>query len=329
MKAIVYHSYGIPSEVMKVEDVERPVLSPGKVLVKVHAASINAADKLLIEGDTLLQRLIAGGIRKPGKKILGGDIAGVVEAAGAGVTRFQPGDKIYGDISSAGFGGFAEYVLVSEDHIAPKPAQLTFVQAAAVPLAGMTALQGLRDKGEIQPGQTVLITGASGGVGSFAVQLAKHFGASVTATASTGKLEEVLQLGADRVIDYTREDITKSGLQFDLIFDIAAYRPFSIYRPIMKPGGRYVLAGGSISRILKTVALAPLASKFGSKTFTNVMQKADSDDLRYMNSLLESGAIKPVIDRCYPLEQVAAAFTHFKSHRVCGKVVIGIASNEC
>lgn len=324
MKALVFRSYGNPSDVLKVEDVEKPVLAPGKVLVKVHAASINAADKLMIGGDTLLQRMIAGGLRTPGKQIMGVDMAGIVEAVAPDVTQYAPGDAVYGDLSASGYSGFAEYASVIADHLAMKPANLSFAQAAAVPVAGLTALQGLRDIGRIKAGQEVLITGASGGVGSFAVQLAKYFGASVTATASAGKLASVRQLGADRVLDYTAQDVTKSGLQFDLILDIAAYRPFSDYRAVLKPGGRYVLAGGSISRIMKSLIFGRFASIFGGKTFTNVSQTANREDLLWMNNLHEEGVIKPVIDGCYSYEQYADAFRHFSGKRTCGKVIINM-----
>ena len=324
MKALVFRSYGNPSDVVKVEEVQKPALAPGRVLVKVHAASINAADKLMMGGDTLLQRLIAGGLRTPGKQIMGVDMAGVVEAVAPDVKHYAPGDAVYGDLSSSGYSGFAEYVTVKAEHIVLKPENLSFAQAAAVPLAGHTALQGLRDIGRIKAGQDVLITGASGGVGSFAVQLAKYFGASVTAMASAGKLASVRQLGADRVLDYAAQDVTKSGLQFDLILDIAAYRPFSDYRALLKPGGRYVLAGGSISRIMKTLIFGRFASIFGGKTFTNVAQAAKREDLLWLNSLLEVGAIKPVIDGCYSYKKYADAFSHFSGNRTCGKVIINM-----
>lgn len=322
MKALVFRRYGNPSDVLKIEDVEKPVLAPGKVLVKVHAASINAADRLMIGGDTLLQRMIAGGLRSPGKKIMGVDMAGIVEAVAPDVKQYARGDAVYGDLSASGYSGFAEYVAVNAEHIALKPVNLSFAQAAAVPIAAVTALQGLRDTGGIKAGQDVLITGASGGVGSFAVQLAEYFGATVTAMASTSKLAGIRQLGADRVLDYTTEDVTRSGLKFDLILDVAAYRPFSDYRPVLKSGGRYVLAGGSISRIMKTLILGRFASIFGGKTFTNVAQTAKREDLLWMNNLLETGEIAPVIDGCYDYRQFADAFRHFSENRTCGKVVI-------
>lgn len=325
MQALTYRRYGTP-DVLAFETVEKPVPAAEHVLVKVHATSINAGDTLLLRGETLMTRMIAGGLRAPGRRIPGGDVAGVVEAVGSGVTRFRVGDAVYGDVSSAGFGGFAEYVSVKETLLAPKPAAVSFEQAAAVPVAAQTALQGLRDVGQIQAGQSVLITGASGGVGSFAVQLAKHFGATVTATGSTRSLAAVAALGADRVIDYTRNDITKSGLRFDLILDIAAYRPFSDYRPLLNPGGRYVLAGGAISRILKTIALGKFASMFGGKTFTNIAQSPRQDDLVLLAELIDAGHITPAIDGCYPFSKAADAFWHFSDRRGCGKVVVSMTA---
>jgi NADPH:quinone reductase-like Zn-dependent oxidoreductase len=327
MQAIVYHTYGTP-DVLRLEKVETPTPAADEVLVRVHAASVNAADEHLLRGASLLVRMMAGGLNAPKKKILGADIAGVVEAVGSAVTKFKPGDAVYGDVSAARSGGFAEYAAVPEKFLALKPVNLSFEEAAAVPIAGMTALQGLRDKGQLQAGQKVLITGASGGVGSFAVQIAKAFGAEVTATCSTGKMEMVRALGADHVIDYTREDVTKGGQRYDVILDVAAYRPFSDYRPVMSATGRYVLLGGAVSRILRALVTAPLASRRGGQMFVTHTQNPDQATLVTLKEMIEAGKLKPVIDRCYPLTETPDAVRYLESRSVRGKIVIVVAGND-
>lgn len=323
MKAVIYTKYGSP-DVLQHQEVEKPLPKDDQILVKIHTTSVNAADWLLLRGESILVRLMAGGLNQPKKEILGIDIAGRVEAVGSRVKKFKPGDEVYGDLSGCGMGGFAEYVAVPENALALKPASLTFEQAAAVPLAAVTALQGLRDKGRIQPGQKVLITGASGGVGTFAVQLARYFGADVTAVCSTSKMDMVRSIGANRVIDYTQEDVTKNGQQYDLILDIAAYRPFTDYKPILNRGGVYIVAGGSIGRLFRAMLLGPVASLTGGKTFGTLSAKPDPNDLVVMKELLEAGKVVPVIDRCYPLHETVEAFRYFGAGQARGKVVISV-----
>ncbi|MDZ4768542.1 MAG: NAD(P)-dependent alcohol dehydrogenase [Chloroflexota bacterium] len=323
MKAIVYNSYGSP-DVLHLQEVAEPTLAHDHVLVKIHATSVNAADWLFLRGDALLVRLMAGGVRSPKNKTLGVDTAGVVEAVGASVTRFKPGDAVYGDLSTSGAGGFAEYVAVPEKFLALKPTTLSFEAAAAVPLAGSTALQAVRDAGAVQPGQTVLINGASGGVGSFAVQIAKVFGAHVSATCSTGKMDMVAALGAERVIDYTRTDITAQGGRYDLVVDAAAHRPFSDYASVLNPGGRYVVVGGALGRIFRALLLGPVASLRGGKTFGAMSQKPNQTDLIALKALIEEGKIIPALDRCFPLDQTAEAMRYFGAGQVRGKVVVRV-----
>lgn len=327
MKAMVYHQYGSP-DMLGLEEVEKPVPGKGEVLVKVYATSITAGDWIFLKGENFMVRLMAGGITKPTKIILGVDMAGRVEATGPGVTQFQPGSEVYGEIFSAGLGGFAEYVTVPEKLLALKPKNLTFEQTAAVPVAGMTALQGLRDKARLQAGQKILITGASGGVGTFAIQLARHFGAEVTATCSTGKIDFIRSLGVQHVADYSQEDITKNGQQYDAILDIAAYRPFSDYKPILKPDGRYIMVGGSFENIYRRMFLGPFASMMGKQTFDGVMQKSDQKDLLVLKELLEAGKIVPVIDSCYPLEEIAKGFRRIGDRHVQGRVVITVTQDN-
>ena len=249
MKAIICPRYGSP-DVLQLREVEKPVPQADEVLIQIHAASLNSRDLRMLRANPFFMRLMPGGFFRPKNKILGGDFAGRVEEIGRGVTQFKPGDEVFGYLPSAtGRGTFAEYVCARENYISLKPANLTFEQAAAVPLAAMTALQGLRDKGNIQPGQKVLINGASGGVGTFAVQIAKAFGAEVTAVCSTRNLEMVRSLGADHVIDYTKEDFTKNGLKYDLILAVNGYHPISDYLRALKPEGSYVVAGGSMLQL--------------------------------------------------------------------------------
>ncbi len=241
MKAIVYEKYG-PPEVLQLKEVEKPTPKDDEVLIKVHVASANAAGWHLLRADPFFVRLMGGGLLKPKNKILGADIAGRVEAVGRNVKQFQPGDEVFGDISGCGFGGFAEYVCARENALVLKPASMTFEEAAAIPQAAVLALQGLRDKRQIQPGQKVLINGAGGGVGTFAVQLAKYFGAEVTGVDSTKKLDMLRSIGADHVIDYTQKDYTKSGQCYDLILDVAAHRSIFDYKRALSPEGIYVMA---------------------------------------------------------------------------------------
>jgi NADPH:quinone reductase-like Zn-dependent oxidoreductase len=326
MKAIVYTEYG-PPDVLELREVEKPTPQDNEVLIKVHAASINSFDMRHLRADPFLIRF-GGGLLKPKKNILGVDVAGEVEAVGKNVTQFQPGDEVFGDICECGCGGFAEYVPVRENVLASKPTGMTFKEAAAIPMAAVTALKGLRDKGEIKSGQSVLINGASGGVGTFAVQIAKSFGAEATAVCSTRNLDLIRSLGADHVIDYTREDFTKSGELYDLILACNGYHPLSAYKRALRPYGIYVMAGGSMKQIFEPMYLGPWLSMFGSKKLTNISSKPSREDLSYLIELYEAGKLKPVIDKCYPLHLTADAFWYIEKEHAQGKVVITVEHNS-
>ena len=321
MKAIVYHKYGSP-DVLELKDVEKPTPKDDEVLVKVHAASLNAADWHLLRGKPFLVRLMGFGLLKPKNKILGADMAGRVEAVGRNVKQFQPGDEVFGEISECGFGAFAEYVCAPENALALKPGSMAFDEAAAVPLAALTALRGLRDKGQIQPGQKVLINGASGGVGTFAVQIAKSFGAEVTAVCSTRNLDKARSIGADQVIDYTQDDFTKSGQRYDLILAANGYHSIWDYKRALSPKGIYVMVGGSMAQMYQAMFLGPLISKTGSKKMGFLLQKSNQEDLVFMRELLEAGKVVSVIDRRYPLSEVPEAIRYLEEGHARGKVVI-------
>ncbi len=316
MKAIVYTKFG-PPDVLQLKEVEKPIPKDNEILMKVHAASANAYDWRHLRADPFFIRLMGAGLLKPKHKILGADIAGRVEAVGGQVKQFQPGDDVFGD---GGYGGFAEYVCVDENRFVLKPANLTFEEAAAVPMAGLTALQGLRDKGQIQAGQKVLINGASGGVGSFAVQIAKSFETEVTGVCRTTKMDFVRSLGADHVMDYTQEDVTENKQQYDLIFDTAAHRSIPKYKRILSSGGIYVLAGGSMSRIFQLM----LMSMTGAKNMRLVVAKISQKDLLFIIELIHSGKVKPAIDKRYPLNETAEALRYLEEGRARGKVVITV-----
>ncbi len=323
MKAIVYTKYG-PPEVLKLKEVERPTPKDNEVLVKVHAASVNYGDLPILRGEPL-QRLIGGGPLKPKHKILGDDIAGRVEAVGRNVKQFQPGDEVFG-ISA--FGAFAEYVCATEDLLVLKPASMTFEEAAAIPIAASTALNGLRDKGQIQSGQKVLINGASGGVGTFAVQIAKSFGAEVTGVCSSRKLDMVRSIGADQVIDYAREDFTKSGQRYDLILAVGGYHPISDYKRALSPEGIYVCAGGSAAQYFQALLLGPLISMMGSKKLGSMYGNPKQKDYVFLIELFEAGKVVPVIDRRYPLSKVPEALRYLEEGHAHGKVVITVEHNS-
>ena len=316
MKAIVYTKYG-PPDVLQFREVEKPVPKDNEILIKVRAASANAYDWRHLRADPFLIRFMGAGLLKPKHKILGADISGEVEAAGRDIKQFKPGDEVFGD---GGYGGFAEYVCVAEARFVLKPAALTFEDAAAAPMAALTALQGLRDLGKIQAGQKVLINGASGGVGTFAVQIARNYGTEVTGVCRTTKMDLVRSIGADQVVDHTREDITEGERRFDLIFDVAAYRPASDFKRILKPGGLYVIAGGSISRIFQAMFL----SKFGAKNVKVVIAHVDQTDMLFISELMAAGQVKPVIDRRYPLRETAEALRYLEQGNARGKVVITV-----
>jgi len=325
MKAIVYQKYGSP-DVLELKEVEKPSPKDNEVLVKVHAASVNDWDWGLLRGTPFVNRLLFG-LLKPKIKILGVDIAGLVEAVGRNVKQFQPGDEVFGDISGCGWGGFAEYVCARDNALAPKPASMTFDEAAAVPQAALLALQGLRDKGQIQPGQKVLINGAGGGAGTFAVQIAKSFEAEVTGVDSTSKLDIMRSIGADQVIDYTQEDFTKNGQRYDLILDIAAYHSVFDYKRALSPKGIYVMVGGSTARMFQVVFLGPWISMTTSKKMGILMHKPNKD-LAFMKELFEAGKVKPVIDKRYLLSEVAEALRYFGEGHARGKVVITMEHNN-
>ncbi|HEX8231363.1 MAG TPA: NAD(P)-dependent alcohol dehydrogenase [Chloroflexia bacterium] len=322
MKAIVYTKYGSP-DVLTLREVSKPTPKDGEVLIRIHAASVNAADLHLLRGTPFLFRLQCG-LLKPKKQILGADIAGRVEAVGKDVTRFQPGDEVFGDISGCGFGGFAEYVAVSENTLVRKPASMTFEQAAAVPMAAVTALQALRNKAQIKPGQSILVNGASGGVGTFAVQIAKSFEAEVTAVCSTSKVDLVRSLGADHVIDYTQEDFTMNGQRYDLILAANGYHSLSDYKRALTPTGTYVMSGGSTAQMFQVMLLGPLHSKSGSQKMTTGGAGPNVEDLVFMKELLEASKVTAVIDRCYPLSEVAEAIRYLEKGHARGKVVISM-----
>jgi NADPH:quinone reductase-like Zn-dependent oxidoreductase len=321
MKAIVTARYGSP-DVLELKDVEKPTPKNDEVLVKVQAASVNPADWHLLEGKPVIARPMSGGLLKPKNTRPGSDIAGRVEAVGSAVKEFQPGDEVFG----SGRGGFAEYMCTREDALVLKPANVSFEDAAAMPVAAITALQGLRDKGQIHAGQKVLINGASGGVGTFAVQIAKSFGAEVTGVCSTGNLEMVRSIGADHVIDYTKEDFTKKEHRYHLILATAGYHSIFAYRRALGPNGIYVFVGSShlMRSLFEAMLLGPLISRTGSKKMRFFVARINKNDLLFLRDLLEAGKVKPVIDRRYPLSEVPEALRYLEEGHAKGKVVITI-----
>ena len=320
MKAIVQRAYGEPSEVLDLQEVEKPAPKDNEVLIKIQAASITFGDLAAVKGEPAIARLSLG-LREPKIKTPGKDIAGVVEAVGADVKRFKPGDEVFGDLSESGWGAYAEYVSVPEKVLVQKPANITCEAAAAVPESAVVALQGLQDKGGIQSGQKVLIYGASGGIGTFAVQIAKSFGAEVTGVCSTRNLELVRSLGADHIIDYTVEDFTQDAAQYDLILATAGYRSIFDYRRALAPGGHYVATGGEMAQIFQPMLLGPLVSSEGRK-MTNLAMKPDTQDLTFVKELIEAGKVTPVIDKCYPLSELPEALRYYGEGRSRGKVVV-------
>jgi NADPH:quinone reductase-like Zn-dependent oxidoreductase len=326
MKAIVYCDYGVPN--LKFQEIEKPTPEDDQLLVKVRAASVNPLDWHFVEGTPYFMRLIGVGLRKPKDTRLGVDFAGTVEAVGKNVTKFKPGDEVFGGRT----GAFAEYVCVREPRaVALKPANITFEQAASVPIAAITALQGVRDKGKVQPGQKILINGASGGVGTFAVQIAKSVGADVTGVCSTRNLDMVRSLGADHVIDYTKEDFTKGDQRYDVILDNVANRSLSECRRVLNPNGRYVLIGGGganegrwlgpgLTQALKAMVL----SKFVSQKMGMMMGELNQKDLTALADLMQSGKVTPVIDRTYKLSELPQAIQYLEQGHARGKVVIAV-----
>ncbi|WP_233512091.1 NAD(P)-dependent alcohol dehydrogenase [Haloferax sp. Atlit-12N] len=321
MTAVVYSEYGGP-EVLRLDEVDLPTPGDDDVLVRVMARSVNAGDWHLLRGTPFLVRLVYGGYRKPKFPILGVDIAGRVEAVGMNVVDFQSGDEVVADLSKNGFGGFAEYVSLPASAVVRKPATVSFEAAAAAPTAGVAALQALRDVGKLQSGETVLVNGASGGVGTFAVQIAKFLGAEVTAVCSTAKMETVRAIGADHVIDYTQEDVTERETEYDLILDAAGTHSMRSYARVLRPTGRYVFVGGPTRRFVTALLAGPMLSMTGGKRFRTFMLNPDRDDLAFVMELLESGDVEPVIDRQYHLGEVPAAIQDLEAGRVTGKLVV-------
>ncbi|MCP5052276.1 MAG: NAD(P)-dependent alcohol dehydrogenase [bacterium] len=321
MKAIVYTEYGTPG-VLQLKEVEKPAIKDNEVLINVHAASINSWDGDLLRGSPFIVRLVGGGIRKPKLNILGIDIAGKVEEVGKNVKRLKPGDDVFGDISGCGFGGFAEYVAAREDILALKPAGMTFEEAATISHTAVLALQGLRNKREIQPGQRILFNGSGGGVGTFGLQIAKSFGAEVTCVDNTGKLDKLRSLGADHVIDYTKDDFTKNDERYDLVLDVVGNRSIFDYKRALSPTGRYVMIGGGTPLILQAMLLGPLISITGSKKMGVLPHQPKKEDLEFMTELFEAGKVVPVIDKRFPLSETADAFRYYEEGRFIGKIVI-------
>ncbi len=323
MQAMVSAQYGSP-DVLQLKEVAKPTPKDDEVLVKVHAAGVNAADWRWLRGDPLIGRFVYG-LLAPKNTILGADIAGQVEAVGQDVKAFKPGDSVFGDLSGDGFGGFAEYVSARAGALALKPANLTYQQAAAVPMAAVTALQGLRTTGQIQPGQKVLVNGASGGVGTFAVQIAKALGAEVTAVCSTRNVAQARALGADHVIDYTQADFTQNGQHYDLILGANGYQPLAAYKRALSPTGRYVMTGGSGAQMFQAMLLGPLLFGSGTQKIGNGGAGPNPEDLAFVQALLAAGKVVPVIDRTYPLSQVPDAIRYVEAGHARGKVVITLA----
>jgi NADPH:quinone reductase-like Zn-dependent oxidoreductase len=326
MKAIVHERYGSP-EVLQLKEVVKPAPKEDEVLIKLHASSINAMEWHLLSADLIFVRLMGMGLFKPKNIFLGADLAGRIEAVGSKVSQFRPGDEVFG-FSARYASAYAEYICASEKEITLKPKTLSFEQAAAIPVAAITALQGLRDQGNIQRGQKVLIQGASGGVGTFAVQIAKAFGAEVTAVCSTRNLELMQTLGADHVIDYKKEDFTKNEQKYDLIFAVNGYHPISSYLRVLNAGGAYVVAGGSMRQIMQGMLHKGQNSKPGSKKVCFVSTVQSQKDLDFLKNLIVTGKITPVIDGCYPLNQTAEAFRYYEKEHAKGKVIITMANNE-
>ncbi len=322
MKAIVYYNYGSP-DVLKYEEIERPTPADDEVLIRVRAASVNPYDWHFMRGTPYFVRIVAG-LRKPKVTRLGVDVAGQVEAGGRNVTQFKPGDEVFGTCH----GAFADYACTSESKLVTKPDNVTFEQAASVPIAALTALQGLRDKGQIQPGQKVLINGAAGGVGTFAVQIAKSFGADVTGVCSTRNVDMVRSIGADHVIDYTQEDFTKSGQHYDLILDSIGKHSLSACRRVLNPKGIYVMVGGPAGRwmigALARVLTALVWSRFVSQKLVMCFARPSRADLTVMQELMKAGKVIPVIDRRYKLSEVPEAIRYLEEGHARGKVVISV-----
>jgi len=327
MQAVVHTRYG-PPEALELREVDRPAPDADEVLVRVRVASVNAADWHVMRGTPFLVRLMGYGIRRPKHAGFGADVAGEVEAVGSGVTAFQPGDAVFGDLSGSGRGSFAEYVSASEDALVAIPDGVTFDEAAATPLAAVTALQGLRDPGELREGdgegEHVLVNGASGGVGTFAVQIAKAYRAEVTGVCRTEKVDAVRSIGADHVVDYTEVNYADTGDRYDLILDAGAHQSVFASRRALAPGGRYVMVGGKFGPTLQAMALGPVLSRVGDGRVVSLIAEPNRADLETVAALLESGDVVPVVDRRFTLEEVPEAVAYLESGRTTGKVVVTV-----
>lgn len=323
MKAIVQTGYGAPAAVLKLVGVEKPKPAQDEVLIKIEATSITFGDLAAVKGEPFIARLSLG-LRQPKLRTPGKDVAGVVEAVGSQVTEFKAGDKVFGDLSENGWGAYAEYVAAPARVLVSMPAKISFEQAAATPESAVVALQGLQAKGGIQAGQKVLIVGASGGIGTFAVQIAKAFDSEVTGVCSTRNVELVESLGADHVIDYSRQDFAAGDQSYDLILATAGYRSIFDYRRALAPGGHYVATGGEMAQIFQPMLLGPFISSEG-RTMTNLSMKPDQDDLTLVKELIEAGKVSPVIDKSFPVSELAQALEYYAEGRSRGKVVVTLA----
>lgn len=320
MKALVCRAYGSP-DTLALEELPTPTAGDGDLLVKIRAASVNAGDWHLVRGSPFMVRLMFG-LFKPRHIVLGSSVAGLVEAVGNDVKEFRPGDEVFGDVSDSGFGAFAEFVSAPEKAFAKLPSGLTFEQAAAVPVSATTALNGLRDAGRMREGQHVLVNGASGGVGTFSVQIAKAFGGVVTGVCSTRHVDTVRSLGADHVIDYTKEDFSLRAERYDLIVAVAGNRSMRDYRRLLKPGGICVVIGGSGRQFIQAALLGPWTSMVSDRKIRMLASKANAEDLRYLTPMLEQKKVVPFIDRTYPLQGVPEALRYLEEGHPRGKVVI-------
>jgi 2-desacetyl-2-hydroxyethyl bacteriochlorophyllide A dehydrogenase len=322
MKAIINTQYGSP-DVLRYEEVDTPIPKDDEVLIKIHYAAANAGDLHLLRADPFLIRLMMG-FFKPKIQILGFDVSGTIQQVGKHVKKFKKGDEVFGDISESGFGAYAQFVSVPESSLVKKPKKISFEQAAGVSGAGMTALQGLVKHGHIKAGQNVLIVGASGGVGHFAVQLAKSYGAVVTGVCSTKNVKMVKSIGANFVVDYKKEDVTKNGIKYDLIVDAAAFRSIKDYKNSLTAKGKYILVGGSMKQLMQIMILGPIMSKKNGIEFRNFLVKPNQKDLLLLRDLLEKGKLKTIVDKRFPLEKVPDAIRYMEKERACGKIIIKI-----
>ncbi len=326
MKAVVYDKYGSP-DVLKLKEVEKPTPKDDEVLLKIYAVSINSWDWDMLTGTPYEYRLLSGLLKPKKTNILGCDIAGRIETVGINVKKLKPCDEVFGDLSEGSWGGFAEYVCARENELTLKPDSMTFEEAAATPQAGLLALQAFQYKEDIKPGDSVLINGGCGGVGTFAIQIAKTLGAEITAVDSTEKLDMMCSLGADHVIDYTKEDFTRNGKCYDLILDVKSNRSIFDYKHALNSNGVYATVGGKTSRILQLALLGPLIKKKENKMLTFVIYKPNKD-MSIMCELIESGKVKPVVDRCFSLSETAEAFRYFGEGHFKGKVLVTLEHNK-